>query len=659
MIVYILIAIAIIAIIFVFFYTLNKTPTPRPTPDPTPEPVIPRGIALWATKLSGIGSDVPVSMTVDPSGNSYITGTFENDITIYNYESDSGGPITLTTFGTLTHLGEPDVLDTFIVKYNENGTALWATRLSGIGPDKPVFMKVDSSGNSYITGTFSSDMDVYSYGSVSEEGVINLTLLGTLLHSGTTDNIFIVKYDINGIALWATKLSGSGVGIDAPVSIEVDSLGNNIYITGSFTSNPLTINSYEPGGEGAINLTPFGTLPNSGGSDTFIVKYDKDGVARWATKLSGLSYDEPVSMIVDSSDNINITGTFYDPLTVYSYGSRTGETISLTDFGILPNSQPDTLDTFIVKYDKDGTTLWATKLSGIGPDSVFSMSVDLSGNSYITGIFYNAPMTVYSFVSRDGGGGTINLTPFGTLDNSGEADTFIVKYNALGAASWATKLSGSGTDTPTSTTVDSSGNSYITGTFTSNITVNSFGSRNGGTINLTPFGTLDNSGEADIFIVKYNALGAASWATKLSGSGTDVPTSVSVDLSGNSYITGNFYNNSLTVNSFVSNGGGGTINLTPFGTLDNSGETDTFIVKYNALGAASWATKLSGLSDDVSTSMSVDSLGNSYITGTFGTGLLNVNSFGSSNGGTINLTPFGTLDNLEESNAIFIVKYKN
>src|SRR5436190_20577711 len=74
---------------------------------------------LWAYNAGGANDDMGISIAIDNSGNSYVTGYF-------------GSPS--ITFGstTLTNAGNYDI---FIVKYSPTGNVLWAKSVGGSGHD--------------------------------------------------------------------------------------------------------------------------------------------------------------------------------------------------------------------------------------------------------------------------------------------------------------------------------------------------------------------------------------------------------------------------------------------------------------------------------------------------------------------------------------------
>ena len=107
---------------------------------------------------------------------------------------------------------------------------------------------------------------------------------------------------------------------------------------------------------------------------------------------------------------------------------------------------------------------------------------------------------------------------------------------------------------------DSSGNTYILGSFTNSLTF--------GTITINKSGT----DSKNIFLAKFNNLGTCLWAITYNGARSNLQ--LSVDKSGNSYITnneGNGYCNLLKYDSngifkWIISGGGGTDIPNGYGT---------------------------------------------------------------------------------------------
>jgi len=111
---------------------------------------------------------------------------------------------------------------------------------------------------------------------------------------------------------------------------------------------------------------------------------------------------------------------------------------------------------------------------------------------------------------------------------------------------WTQQLEYSSVDSGIGVTEDSSNNIYVTGDTEGDLDNNT------------------NSGDRDLFLVKYNSSGVKQWAKQLGTSGHDYGQGVTADSSGNIYVTGK------------TNGGldGNT----------NSGSLDVFLVKYNSDG---------------------------------------------------------------------------
>ena len=494
----------------------------------------------WATRIAGSGDEYGYSITVDSNNNIIVTGLYVSDPAII-YNADG------SIFRTLSRSGLDDV---FIVKYNSNGFGIWATRIAGGDDDIGYSITVDSNNNIIVTGDYNvNPVTIYN----ADESTF-----GTLPNSDLYD-AFIVKYDSNGFGTWATRIAGTGN--ERGSGITVDS-NNNIIVTGSYSSNPVTIYN----ADGSTTLS----LPNSGSSDTFIVKYNgSTGAATWATRIAGTGNDLGQGVIVDRIDN-----------SIIVTGSYTGTGTTIYDATPLPSGTVSTLaalpaviggsDVFIVKYSSLGVGQWATRIGGTGNDSGNGITVDSNRDIIVTG-YYTGTVTIYDAIPLPSG----TVSTLAALPNSGGSDVFIVKYSSLGVGQWATRIGGTGNDIGNGITVDSNNNIIVTGQYGSNpVTIYN---APGGVLDVT-LPPLVNSGINDAFIVKYNSNGVGTWATRIAGSNDEFGYGITVDSNNNIIVSGQYNSKPATIYN-----ADGSI----FGTLINDtiiGISDTFIVKYKPNG---------------------------------------------------------------------------
>ena len=439
----------------------------------------------------------------------------------------------------------------------------WFQTIAGSSSAVARAMAVDSGGNIYVSGEYSSTT------SVPLGNGINLPV-------SFGNDAFIVKYDTSGTAQWYQTIPGTST--DSGSAIAVDSSGN-VYVSGYYRSTT------------AISLGPSLDLPITSSIDAFIVKYDTIGFPLWYQTIPGTSSDTTKAIAVDSGGNVYVTG---------SYNSTS--TVSLGNNLNLPVTSGT--DVYIVKYDTYGIAQWYETISGTANDIGYAIAVD-SGNVYVIG-YYQSTTTISL-------GNNLNLpVSFGN-------DAFIVKYDTSGTAQWYQTIPGTSSDVGNGIAVDSSGNVYVSGYYTSTTTV-SLG--NGLNLPIT-------SGN-DAFIVKYDTSGTAQWYKTISGTASDVGYGIAVDPSGSVYVTGS-YNSTST----VSLGNGLNLPVTSGG--------DIFMVKYDTSGTAQWYKTIRGTSGDTGYGIAVDS-GNVYVSGYYNS------TTAVSLGNGLNL-PVST------GNGVFIVKY--
>ena len=108
----------------------------------------PSGNYIWSKHLSGLTTARINDIKIDPLGNIYMTGEFNNSV-----DFDMGpGDATLTT----------SILTSFILKLDQNGDYLWAKKLDPIAPilsNNGNSIDFDASGNIYIAGEFQNSAE--------------------------------------------------------------------------------------------------------------------------------------------------------------------------------------------------------------------------------------------------------------------------------------------------------------------------------------------------------------------------------------------------------------------------------------------------------------------------------------------------------------------
>ncbi|MEG4147060.1 DUF4347 domain-containing protein [Microcoleus sp. Pol12B5] len=261
------------------------------------------GSQLWLKQFAGTPDfgDYPSCLAVDSAGNVYISGTTE-----YTTSGAGGGPRTA-----------------WVAKYDDSGNQLWLKNVNSDTHDISYGIKVDSSGNVYLTG-------------------INYNFSKGYPPDGGT---WAAKYDSNGNQLWLKQFpninseSFSGY----PSNLAVDSAGN-VYLTG--TTN------------GALGS------PNASGQDLWAAKYDSNGNQLWLKKFGTASDDSFSELVLDSAGNLYLTGQ-----TNGAFGD--------------PNASGQYI--WEAKYDSNGNQLWLKQFGTASDDSYSELILDSAGNLYLTG----------------------------------------------------------------------------------------------------------------------------------------------------------------------------------------------------------------------------------------------------------------------------------
>ena len=447
--------------------------------------------------------------------------------------------------------------------------------VTGYDPRKPLIIDPVLSYSTYLGGDdrdVGNGIAVDSDGSVYVTGETNSTNFPSAnpfqpAIAGLSD-VFVTKLDPTGSQLvYSTYLGGTGG--DRGTSIAVDASGN-AYVTGR------------------TNSPDFPTTPNAfadqlfGDFDAIVVKLSADGSSLlYSSYLGGDGNDAGFGIAVDALGDAYVTGgTNSDdfPITGNAFQSSFGGGLN---------------DAFVTKLDptQAGTDslVYSTYLGGSDMERGNSITVDASGNAYVTGRTSSVDFPL--------------MNPFqGTCGGCPSSfDAFVAVLDPTGSTLvYSTYFGGTGNDQGFGIAVDSAGNAYVAGETASTdfYTLNPFQASLGGTVNA--------------FVASFDPTGTPLYSSYLGGTSSDSASGIALDTQGNVYVTGRTSSPDFpTANAFQDTYGGGVL--------------DAFVAKIDSSPSLIYSSFLGGSGDENAPStgpsgnpsgaIAVDSAGNAYVTG--------------------------------------------
>ncbi len=421
----------------------------------------------------------------------------------------------------------------------------WANQLGGLGGiGNGQSISAGSSGSVISMGIYSGTMDF-------DPGV------GSDIHTAAGNDIFVIQFDTSGNFL--RGLSFGGTGNDISIALFYDDAGNTI-LAGSFVG----VGDFDPGA-GVHYLT------SNGSSSMFVLKLDAALNYVWAKSINGTGYTDPRSVTVDAVGDIYMTGIFYgtsdfDP----------GPGI----FNLTPTVNGN--DAFVAKLDAAGNFGWAKRIGGTQYDIGSDIQLDGSGNVIAAGYFGNT-------IDFDPGAGVYNVTAVGFLDS------YLLKLSPQGNFIWVRTFGGLSSDCLRTISLDTSGNIYCGGIFSSTIDLDP----GPASFTLTAFG-LD-----DVFISKLDSGGNFVWGKQFGGVGYEYIYGIEADESGAVYATGTFRD----LADFDPDSG--IVNLI------SAGLDDSFVLSLHPTGALNWLVGLGSDSSDIAHGIAVVGSESVYVNGLF------------------------------------------
>jgi uncharacterized repeat protein (TIGR01451 family) len=430
-----------------------------------------------------------------------------------------------------------------------------------------------------------------------------------------------------------------GAGDEHASSIAIDGSGN-IYLAGSTTSGTLPVGSSTT----VLQSTLAGT------QNVYIAKINPllNPPLEYVTFLGGTGIDSPVGIGVDAAGDPIVAGTTSSPKFP----------TTATAYQATPEAGTGTQHVFVSKLKADASALlYSTYLSGNGTDTASGMTIDGSGDVFVTGTTSSSDQGANG--SQFPASTIPNGTPFQSFF-SPPIQFFVTKVNTFnsgrGSIPYSTYFGGaiSQTNPPVAIgggiAVDANGNIYFDGTtnFTyTNGEAGDFPILNAyqpcldapGSITVTnppPPCTNTSTTTPDAFVAKLTPPSPTGsqgqqlqWSTYFGGAQTDSGTGIALDTgAANVYIVGT--TNSSPIASQVTFAGYQTCLNTPVNstttcpTSTSTSPTDAFVARFTNPVASTTATGnvslnyfsyLGGTGNEAGQAITVDSAGGALLTG--------------------------------------------
>jgi len=279
----------------------------------------------------------------------------------------------------------------FIIQYATDGTFGYAIK-EDIPWEYELDLAVDYAGNVILTSLFGGTVTI-SGNSLTSEGIID---------------VLIAKYNSVGVNQWAIRAGGETVEFSGICTTDRN---NNVYLTGEFISENITVNQMS-------------ATFNEHDGNTILAKINPDGETQWiksqtGTALSTSDNDSwPTGLVADKDGNLYLKGCLGDSTYFFT-----------EDTPILLRSLLGDYAYYIAKFDADGNALWAKAIDqlkfGFGYNT---MDLDKDGNVYFGLDFSDIIILDDSVIPKE---------------YDGSNDLLVVKYNANGELGWGKIVQGS------------------------------------------------------------------------------------------------------------------------------------------------------------------------------------------------------------------------
>jgi len=351
---------------------------------------------------------------------------------------------------------------------------------------------------------------------------------------------------------WGGLLKSTGTGQPPSINdIDRDTLGN-YYVVGNLYANDTVDFDIKIG---------VSNKSTEASTAAFIAKYSNTGDLSWVRTIEGSSQTEARSVLVRTSQDVLIGGTYAGTTEFDPAGGGKLSTATGYDYYILRLNPAGQYVTHLstaqsanqyfgkLKQDKNGALYYSIRdvQSTATAEAVYKSSTNSSWQYYVAAQGSSilnpsdfAVDTAGNVYLVGGYKGSLYYNPAntGVVINSSSSSTqpYVVKISPSGQYIFNQNIGCDGPSSGVCVATDEASNVYFGG-YVKNTNSTNFG--NGFTFS-SP--TAENT-----FLVKYNPAGQAQWLKHLSGSGVNTAQFIDLDKRGNIYVSG-YYNGNVDFN---------------------------------------------------------------------------------------------------------------
>jgi hypothetical protein len=404
---------------------------------------------IYLTYLGGSGDDYVSAVTVDATGNAFLTGfTTSADFPTTN-------ALYPTIGGILNKRTKAYSGDAFITELDPSGSNLvFSTFLGGSGLDAANSIALDLAGNVYVAGaTSSTNFPVLNPVVFQLIGSTNLVLD----RRAGTNSAFVTKIGAGGSPLIYSTYLGGYV-YDAAEGIAVDAAGSAIVTGFTISTNFPTTNAIyselnEGGDKKNNDYNPKGNVRTIA-YDGFVTKLSPAGDSLvYSTFLGSTNNDVAYKVACDGAGNAFVAGYTASPNFPYTVTNIPGfySQVASNKNGDANNVTSDP-DAFLTKFDPNGALVYSAMFGGKKSDIAYGVAVDPLGDAFVVGTTSSKDFP------------TNNTGDVLLKKNNGNYDIFVTALNSNATAViYSGYLEGKKADSGYGIAVDAAGSAYIAG----------------------------------------------------------------------------------------------------------------------------------------------------------------------------------------------------